>query len=111
MGKPVGQARGEVDFSASIYGFYADSAEALMADEPIELLRGEGSAVDSPQLARRPARDHAVELPVLPGRRFAGPNLIIGNTILLKHAPAVPAVGRGDAADLRGRWLSRRRRT
>jgi succinate-semialdehyde dehydrogenase / glutarate-semialdehyde dehydrogenase len=45
MGKPVGQARGEVDFCASIYEFYADTAEALMADEPIELLDGEGSAV------------------------------------------------------------------
>src|SRR5881227_2946473 len=39
------QARGEVDFCASIYGFYADNAEALMADESIELLNGEGSAV------------------------------------------------------------------
>ncbi len=45
MGKPVGQARGEVDFCASIYEFYADRAEALMADEPIELLDGEGTAV------------------------------------------------------------------
>src|SRR5690349_23653670 len=45
MGKPVGQARGEVAFSASIYEFYADNAEALMADEPIKLLGGEGSAV------------------------------------------------------------------
>src|SRR5690348_1664317 len=45
MGKPIGQARGEIAFCASIYGFYADNAEALMADEPIELLDGEGSAV------------------------------------------------------------------
>ena len=42
MGKPVGQARGEVDFCASIYEFYADNAEALVADEPIELLGGKG---------------------------------------------------------------------
>ncbi len=45
MGKPIRQARGEVDFCASIYEFYADNAEALMADEPIEHLQGEGSAV------------------------------------------------------------------
>ena len=45
MGKPFGQAVGEVDFSGSIYEFYADNAEALMADEPIELLAGQGSAV------------------------------------------------------------------
>src|SRR5438552_1824883 len=38
VGKPVEQALGEVDFAASIYDFYADNAEQLMADEPIELL-------------------------------------------------------------------------
>jgi succinate-semialdehyde dehydrogenase/glutarate-semialdehyde dehydrogenase len=90
MGKPVGQARGEVDFSASIYEFYADNAEALMADEPIELLEGEGSAV-----VRRSSL--GVLLGIMPWNfpyyqvaRFAGPNLIIGNTILLKHAPQCP---------------------
>src|SRR6187401_682691 len=90
MGKPVGQARGEVDFCASIYEFYADNAEALMADEPIELLAGEGSAV-----VRRSSL--GVLLGIMPWNfpyyqvaRFAGPNLIIGNTILLKHAPQCP---------------------
>jgi succinate-semialdehyde dehydrogenase / glutarate-semialdehyde dehydrogenase len=90
MGKPVPQARGEVDFCASIYEFYADNAEALMADEPIELLGGEGSAV-----VRRSSL--GVLLGIMPWNfpyyqvsRFAGPNLIIGNTILLKHAPQCP---------------------
>jgi succinate-semialdehyde dehydrogenase/glutarate-semialdehyde dehydrogenase len=90
MGKPVGQARGEVDFSASIYEFYADNAEALMADEPIELLGGEGSAV-----IRRSSL--GVLLGIMPWNfpyyqvaRFAAPNLIIGNTVLLKHAPQCP---------------------
>jgi succinate-semialdehyde dehydrogenase / glutarate-semialdehyde dehydrogenase len=90
MGKPVRQARGEVDFCASIYEFYADNAEALMADEPIELLGGEGSAV-----VRRSSL--GVLLGIMPWNfpyyqvaRFAGPNLIIGNTILLKHAPQCP---------------------
>src|SRR5947208_4631717 len=90
MGKPVRQARGEVDFCASIYEFYADSAEALMADEPIELLEGEGSAV-----IRRSSL--GVLLGIMPWNfpyyqvaRFAAPNLIIGNTIVLKHAPQCP---------------------
>jgi succinate-semialdehyde dehydrogenase / glutarate-semialdehyde dehydrogenase len=90
MGKPVGQARGEVDFCASIYEFYADNAEALMADEPIELLTGKGSAV-----VRRSSL--GVLLGIMPWNfpyyqvaRFAGPNLIIGNTVLLKHAPQCP---------------------
>ena len=90
MGKPFGQAVGEVDFCASIYEFYADNAEALMADEPIELLAGEGSAV-----VRRSSL--GVLLGIMPWNfpyyqvaRFAAPNLIIGNTILLKHAPQCP---------------------
>src|SRR5207342_3237705 len=90
MGKPVGQARGEVDFCASIYEFYADNAEALMSDEPIELLAGEGSAV-----VRRTSL--GVLLGIMPWNfpyyqvaRFAAPNLVIGNTILLKHAPQCP---------------------
>ena len=90
MGKPVGQARGEVDFSASIYEFYADNAESLMADEPIELSEGEGSAV-----IRRSSLGALLGImpwnfPYYQVARFAGPNLIIGNTILLKHAPQCP---------------------
>jgi succinate-semialdehyde dehydrogenase/glutarate-semialdehyde dehydrogenase len=90
MGKPVEQALGEVDFVGAIYEFYADNAEQLMADEPIELLDGEGSA-----FVRRSSL--GVLLGVMPWNfpyyqvaRFAGPNLVIGNTILLKHAPQCP---------------------
>jgi succinate-semialdehyde dehydrogenase / glutarate-semialdehyde dehydrogenase len=90
MGKPIEQALGEVDFAAAIYDFYADNAEKLMADEPIELLGGEGTA-----LVRRSA--YGVLLGIMPWNfpyyqvaRFAGPNHVIGNTILLKHAPQCP---------------------
>src|SRR4051812_7690454 len=31
MGKPIEQAVGEVEFSAAIYEYYADNAEALLA--------------------------------------------------------------------------------
>ena len=90
MGKPIEQSLGEVDFSATIYEYYADNAVGLMSDEPIELLEGEGSA-----LIRRSSL--GVLLGIMPWNypyyqvaRFAGPNLIIGNTILLKHAPQCP---------------------
>jgi succinate-semialdehyde dehydrogenase/glutarate-semialdehyde dehydrogenase len=90
MGKPVEQALGEVDFCKAIYDFYADNAQELMADEPIKLLDGEGSA-----LIRRSSL--GVLLGIMPWNypyyqvaRFAGPNLVIGNTILLKHAPQCP---------------------
>jgi succinate-semialdehyde dehydrogenase/glutarate-semialdehyde dehydrogenase len=90
MGKPTDQALGEIDFAAEIYAYYADSAAALMADEPIELLGGEGTAV-----VRRSS--FGVLLGIMPWNfpyyqvaRFAGPNLVIGNPILLKHAPQCP---------------------
>ena len=90
MGKPIEQALMEVEFAGMIYGFYADNAESLMADEPIELLGGEGTAV----IRRSP---FGVLLGIMPWNfpyyqvaRFAGPNLVIGNTILLKHAPQCP---------------------
>jgi succinate-semialdehyde dehydrogenase / glutarate-semialdehyde dehydrogenase len=90
MGKPVEQALGEVDFVGEIYAFYANNADQLMADEPIKLLGGEGSA-----LVRRSSL--GVLLGIMPWNypyyqvaRFAGPNLIVGNTILLKHAPQCP---------------------
>ena len=90
MGKPIEQALGEVDFCGDIYGFYADNAEDLMADEPIKLAGGDGSAV-----VRRSSL--GVLLGIMPWNfpyyqvaRFAGPNLVIGNTIVLKHAPQCP---------------------
>ncbi|KDF00227.1 succinate-semialdehyde dehydrogenase [Mycolicibacterium aromaticivorans JS19b1 = JCM 16368] len=90
MGKPLDQALGEVDFSAAIYEYYADNAEKFLADEPIELLDGDGSAV----IKRGPV---GVLLGIMPWNypyyqvaRFAGPNLTLGNTIVLKHAPQCP---------------------
>jgi succinate-semialdehyde dehydrogenase / glutarate-semialdehyde dehydrogenase len=90
MGKPVEQALGELDFVGAIYGYYADNAEELMADEPIKLLEGDGKAV-----IRRSSL--GVLLGIMPWNfpyyqvaRFAGPNHVIGNTVLLKHAPQCP---------------------
>ncbi len=90
MGKPIGQALGEVDFAAAIYEYYADHSPEFLKDEPIGLLAGEGTAV-----IRRSSL--GVLLGVMPWNfpyyqvaRFAGPNLIIGNTILLKHAQQCP---------------------
>jgi len=90
MGKPFAQALGEVAFVGDIYGFYADNAEELMADEPITLLGGDGSAV-----VRKSSL--GVLLGIMPWNfpyyqvaRFAGPNLVIGNTVLLKPAPQCP---------------------
>ncbi len=90
MGKPIEQALGEVDFCVAIYDYYADNAAKLLADEPIELLEGDGSA-----LIRRSSYGPLLGImpwnyPYYQVARFAGPNLLIGNTILLKHAPQCP---------------------
>ncbi|WP_169078614.1 NAD-dependent succinate-semialdehyde dehydrogenase [Microcella alkalica] len=92
MGKPIGDALGEVDFSADIYQYYADNGPALLADEPVDLAEGsEGSAF----IRKGPL---GVLLGIMPWNfpyyqvaRFAGPNLVLGNTIILKHAAQCPA--------------------
>ena len=90
MGKPVEQALGEVDFCADIYGYYATNGEEFLKDEPIDLLAGEGTAV-----VRRSAIGPLIGImpwnfPYYQVARFAGPNLVLGNTILLKPAPQCP---------------------
>ena len=79
-----------MEFSAAIYEYYADNAASLMADEEIEPAEGGGSAV-----VRRSS--YGLLLGIMPWNypyyqvaRFAAPNLAIGNTILLKHAPQCP---------------------
>lgn len=90
MGKTKTRALGEVDFSASIYAYYADRAAELLADEPIDLLSGTGSAY-----VRRGSLGALLGImpwnyPYYQVARFAAPNLVVGNTVLLKHAPQCP---------------------
>jgi succinate-semialdehyde dehydrogenase/glutarate-semialdehyde dehydrogenase len=89
MGKTLAGSLGEVDFAADITEFYADNADQIMKDQPIEIL-GEGSAV----IRRAPL---GALLGIMPWNypyyqvaRFAAPNLLIGNPILLKHASQCP---------------------
>ena len=90
MGKPMEQALGEVDFCVDIWGFYADNAEDFLKDEPISLLAGDGTAVIrrasvGPLLGIMPWN-----FPYYQVARFAAPNLVTGNTILLKPAHQCP---------------------
>ena len=88
MGKATAEAVGEVEFSASIYRYYADNAATLLADESLPS--------DSGNAVIRKAPIGAL-LGIMPWNypyyqvaRFAGPNLLAGNTVLLKHAPQCP---------------------
>ena len=90
MGKPMEQALGEVDFCVDIWGFYADNAEDFLKDEPISLLAGDGTAVIrrasvGPLLGIMPWN-----FPYYQVARFAAPNLVTGNPILLKPAHQCP---------------------
>src|SRR5580704_5379198 len=89
MGKPSRQAVGEVLFTASIYKYYADNAARLLQDQPLES-NTPGTAVVrktsiGPILGIMPWN-----YPYYQVARFAAPNLMIGNTVVLKHAPQCP---------------------
>jgi succinate-semialdehyde dehydrogenase / glutarate-semialdehyde dehydrogenase len=90
MGKPMDQALGEVDFCVDIWGYYADNAEDFLKDEEIDLLAGDGTAVIrrasvGPLLGIMPWN-----FPYYQVARFAAPNLVTGNTVLLKPAHQCP---------------------
>jgi succinate-semialdehyde dehydrogenase/glutarate-semialdehyde dehydrogenase len=89
MGKTTGEAIGEIEYVADIYRYYADQAATLLADEQLE------SASDGTALIRKAPIGPLLGImpwnyPYYQVARFAGPNLMVGNTILLKHAPQCP---------------------
>ncbi len=88
MGKLIAEARGEVDLAASILSYYAEHGPGFAANEPLDVEEGEAYLVDEPL---------GVLLGVMPWNfpyyqvvRFAGPNLVLGNTVLVKHAGLCP---------------------
>jgi len=89
MGKTTAEATGEIEFVVEIYRYYADQAATLLADESIPSSTGGRAIVRKapigPLLGIMPWN-----FPYYQVARFAGPNLMAGNTILLKHAPQCP---------------------
>lgn len=88
MGKRINEGRGEVGIVVDIFNYYAENGPALLADEPLPIK--DGDAV----LTKRPI---GALLGVMPWNfpcyqvaRFVAPNLVLGNTILLKHASICP---------------------
>ncbi len=89
MGKTTSDAIGEVEFVVDIYRYYADNAEALLADQQLDASTGGNAwirkAPIGPLLGIMPWN-----YPYYQVARFSAPNLMVGNTILLKHAPQCP---------------------
>ncbi|MFF0623954.1 NADP-dependent succinic semialdehyde dehydrogenase [Streptomyces sp. NPDC004296] len=94
MGKPLAQARAEAAKCVKAMRWYADHAEALLADE-----RPDPADVHDSGAARAVVRYRPIGtvLAVMPWNfplwqvvRFAAPALMAGNTGLLKHASNVP---------------------
>ena len=90
MGKPLKQGIGEVKLSSMIYQYYAEQGPGLLADEQLDVPGAEETVVRTlpvgPLLGIMPWN-----FPYYQVARFAAPNLMLGNTIMLKHAPSCPA--------------------
>ncbi|MEU8524099.1 MULTISPECIES: NADP-dependent succinic semialdehyde dehydrogenase [Streptomyces] len=94
MGKPLAAARAEAAKCAKAMRWYADHAEALLADEHPAEADVRDAGADAARVLYRPL---GPVLAVMPWNfplwqvvRFAAPALMAGNTGLLKHASNVP---------------------
>ena len=88
MGKRINEARGEVEFSAQILAYYAKNAERFLAPVKLDPAIGEAHLESSPI-----GVIFGVEpwnFPYYQLARVAGPQLMAGNTLVIKHAGCVP---------------------
>lgn len=92
MGKPLAEARGEVEKSAATADYYARVGPGLLADAPVDVGSTDGSGPHA-WVAQEPI---GVVLAVMPWNfpiwqvmRAAIPTVMAGNGLLLKHSPNV----------------------
>jgi succinate-semialdehyde dehydrogenase/glutarate-semialdehyde dehydrogenase len=88
MGKRIDEARGEVKFSSNILEYYAKNAERFLAPEKLNPAHGEAHMESSPI-----GVIFCVEpwnFPFYQLARVAGPHLMAGNTLVVKHSSNVP---------------------
>jgi len=88
MGKLIEQSRGEVVLSADIIDYYAKNAEHFLASEQLKPSSGEAVVESTPfgvLFGIQPWNFPYYQL-----ARFAAPNLMAGNVVMVKHAGCVP---------------------
>jgi succinate-semialdehyde dehydrogenase/glutarate-semialdehyde dehydrogenase len=88
MGKRINEGRGEVGIVVDIFNYYADNGPSLLADEPLRVTTGDAVIVKQPIGALLGVMPW--NFPCYQVARFVAPNLVLGNTILLKHASICP---------------------
>ncbi|MEJ3404843.1 NAD-dependent succinate-semialdehyde dehydrogenase [Rathayibacter sp. YIM 133350] len=88
MGKLINESHFEVRLAASILQYYGDRGAEFLKPEQLSVDEGSAEVVNAPLgvlLGVEPWN-----FPLYQVVRFAGPNLVVGNTILLKHAEICP---------------------
>jgi succinate-semialdehyde dehydrogenase/glutarate-semialdehyde dehydrogenase len=88
MGKLIDQARGEVALSADIIDYYAKNAERFLAPQHLKPSSGEAEVESTPLGVLFGVQPW--NFPYYQLARFAAPNLMAGNVVMVKHAGCVP---------------------
>jgi len=88
MGKRIAESRSEVELSASILQYFADKAGVFLAPKKLDTAMGDARLVYSPFGVLLSIQSW--NYPYYQLARFAGPHLMSGNVMLVKHAPGVP---------------------
>ena len=88
MGKRIEEARGEVMLSADIIDYYAKHAETFLASENLSPDAGEAMIESSPLGVLFGVQPW--NFPYYQLARFAAPNLMAGNVVMVKHASCTP---------------------
>jgi succinate-semialdehyde dehydrogenase/glutarate-semialdehyde dehydrogenase len=90
MGKRFGEAKGELALSTKIVEYYADNGEKFLAPQKLQVKYGDAEIRYEPI---------GLLLGIMPWNfpyyqvvRFAIPNIMAGNVVMIKHASNVPQV-------------------
>lgn len=89
MGKPIKEAVGEVQLAGAIYRWYGEHGPELLKTEVLDPQGSEESLVQTEPIGSL-VGVMPWNYPYYQVARFVAPNLMVGNTIILKHARICP---------------------